>query len=200
MREITLTASRRRFSAEPETDRDFVRVGGMVFRFFALFVLLVTALFAAQLTPTVQESFVLPFTSAIAWFSATLMQAWDGQVMAQGKLIWDAASGFAVSIEAGCNGVEAGIVLTAAMLAFPSTWREKLIGIAAGMFTVQALNLLRIVTLFYLGQWNKTWFEWAHLYLWQALIMLDVLAVFLFWLRWLTARRQTPAVQAEASP
>jgi len=169
-------------------------------RFFTLFVAVVTALFAAQLTPPVQTGFVLPFTSVIAWVSATLMQMWDDQVMAQGKLIWDAASGFAVSIEAGCNGVEAGIVLVGAMLAFPATWREKLIGIAVGMFTVQALNLLRIVTLFYLGQWNETWFEWAHLYLWQALIMLDVLAVFLFWLRWLTARRQSAAVQAEAIP
>lgn len=160
--------------------------------------LLVTALFAAELTPPVQQGFVLPFTSAIATVSAALMQAWDDQVMAQGKLIWDATSGFAVSIEAGCNGVEAGIVLTAAMLAFPSSWTEKLIGITAGMATVQALNLLRIITLFYLGQWNQTWFEWAHLYLWQALIMLDVLAVFLLWLRWLSARR-TPGAATLAA-
>jgi exosortase H (IPTLxxWG-CTERM-specific) len=172
----------------------------MMTRFFSLFVLLVTALFAAQLTPLVQQGFVLPFTSGIAGLSATLMQVWDDQVMAQGKLIWDAASGFAVSIEAGCNGVEAGIVLVAATLAFPSTWVEKLLGIATGMLTVQALNLLRIVTLFYLGQWNETWFEWAHLYLWQALIMLDVLAVFLLWLRWLSTRVQAPSAHAEVNP
>jgi exosortase H (IPTLxxWG-CTERM-specific) len=167
-------------------------------RFFLLFVLLVTVLFAAQLTPPVQEGLVLPFTSAIAALSATLMQAWDDQVLAQGKLIWDAASGFAVSIEAGCNGVEAGIVLTAAMLAFPATWTERLVGFAIGNLTVQALNLLRIVTLFYIGQWNQTWFEWAHLYIWQALIMLDVLAVFLLWLRWIGKRRPTPPAAAQA--
>jgi exosortase H (IPTLxxWG-CTERM-specific) len=169
-------------------------------RFFALFVLAVTVLFAAQLTPPVQEGLVIPFTSAIAGLSAILMQAWDDQVIAQGKLIWDTASGFAVSIEAGCNGVEAGIVLAAAMLAFPATWREKLLGLSAGLLTVQALNLLRIVSLFYLGQWNETWFEWAHLYLWQALIMLDVLAVFLLWLRWLSARRLAQPAYAEAKP
>jgi exosortase H (IPTLxxWG-CTERM-specific) len=168
-------------------------------RFFSLFVLLVAAMFAAQLTPPVQHGLVIPFTSAVAVLSATLMQVWDGQVMAQGKLIWDVGSGFAVSIEAGCNGVEAGIVLTAAILAFPATWLEKLIGLVTGLLTVQALNLLRIVTLFYLGQWNMTWFEWAHLYLWQALIMLDVLAVFLLWLRWLTAHRQAGATNAVAN-
>jgi exosortase H (IPTLxxWG-CTERM-specific) len=169
-------------------------------RFFSLFAFLVVVMFGAQLTPPVQEGLVIPFTTAIARLSAILMQAWDDQVMSQGKLIWDAAGGFAVSIEAGCNGVEAGIVLIAAMLAFPSTWTEKLVGMTVGMLTVQALNLLRIITLFYLGQWHQTWFEWAHLYLWQALIMLDVLAVFLLWLRWLSRRRPAAPAAAEANP
>ena len=44
---------------------------------------------------------------------------------------------------------------------------------------------MRIISLFYLGQWNRTWFDWFHLYLWQALIVLDALVAFLVWLRWL---------------
>lgn len=43
------------------------------------------------------------------------------------------------------------------------------------------VNLLRVVSLYYLGQWNMAVFEFAHLYVWQALIMLDVLAVWLLW-------------------
>ena len=43
--------------------------------------------------------------------------------------------------------------------------------------------MARIISLFYLGQWNMTAFEWAHLYIWQALIMLDVLIVWLIWVR-----------------
>ena len=50
-------------------------------------------------------------------------------------------------------------------------------GIVAGLAAVQALNVVRVVSLFYLGQWDTSAFEWAHLYLWQALIMLDVLPV-----------------------
>ena len=48
---------------------------------------------------------------------------------------------------------------------------------------IQLLNLVRIVSLFYLGQWDRQWFEWAHLYLWQALIMLDAVVVWLLWIR-----------------
>ncbi len=64
------------------------------------------------------------------------------------------------------------------------------------MLAIQALNIVRIVSLFYLGQWNRHWFEWFHLYLWQALIVLDALVVFLVWLRSLP--RTAPAADAPA--
>jgi exosortase H (IPTLxxWG-CTERM-specific) len=96
-----------------------------------------------------------------------------------------------VSIEAGCNGVEATIVLVAAMLAFPSSWAMKFWGIALGFLAVQGVNLLRIVSLFFIGQWNFKVFEFAHLYMWQALIMLDVLVVWLLWMR-VVAKRDKP--------
>jgi exosortase H (IPTLxxWG-CTERM-specific) len=62
------------------------------------------------------------------------------------------------------------------------------LGIGAGILAVQALNVVRVVSLFYLGQWNTRAFEWAHLYLWQALIMLDVLVVWMVWIRALRLR------------
>ena len=52
------------------------------------------------------------------------------------------------------------------------------------MAAVQAANLLRVISLYYVGQWNRDVFEFARLYLWQALIMRDVLVVWLLWLRW----------------
>jgi len=52
---------------------------------------------------------------------------------------------------------------------------------------VQGLNVVRLISLFYLGQWDLRVFEWAHLYVWQALIMLDVLIVWLLWVRMLPA-------------
>ena len=96
-----------------------------------------------------------------------------------------------MSIEAGCNGVEATIVLIAAMLAFPAPWKRKLVGLAIGVIAVQGLNIIRVISLFYLGQWNFDAFEFAHLYVWQALIMLDVLIVWLLWVR--TLPRAAPA-------
>jgi exosortase H (IPTLxxWG-CTERM-specific) len=115
--------------------------------------------------------------------SAGTVTLFDNSVVSAGKVLRSTANGFAVSIEAGCNGVEATIVLVAAMLAFPAPWRHKLAGLGIGIAAVQGLNIVRVISLFYLGQWNRDVFEWAHLYVWQALIMLDVLIVWLIWVR-----------------
>ncbi|CAG1008006.1 hypothetical protein BURK1_03472 [Burkholderiales bacterium] len=152
-------------------------------RFFVLFLVIQAVLFGLELTPPAQQWFVVPWTNALAQISTTIVTFFDPNVVAVGKVMRSTTNGFAVSIEAGCNGVEATIVLLAAILAFPSPWRYKLAGLAAGIVAVQGLNILRVISLFYLGQWDFQVFEWAHLYVWQALIMLDVLVVWLVWVR-----------------
>ena len=52
-----------------------------------------------------------------------------------------------------------------------------------GFVAVQGLNVVRAISLFYLGPWSTPVFKFAHEYLWQALIMLDVLIVWLLWVR-----------------
>ncbi len=148
-----------------------------------LFAAIVVALFAAELTPPGQRYVVEPWTALVARTATAAMKAFDPQVMAAGPTIIQVNNGFAVTILAGCNGIEAMIVLCAAVLAYPAPPRHKLLGLVAGIAAIQVLNLVRIVSLFYLGQWNRAVFEWAHLYAWQVLIMLDALIVWLLWLR-----------------
>ena len=160
-------------------------------RFFVIFIAVLAVLFRIDMLDEVQRVAIEPWTSLLATVSAALMTPLDADVAHQGRILMSRATGFAVSIEAGCNGVEAAIILIAGMIAFPSKWSHKLVGIAIGIAAVQGVNLLRIISLFYLGKWNMTVFEFAHLYLWQALIMLDVLVVWMLWIRWIA--KQQPA-------
>ena len=157
-------------------------------RFALVFVVALAALFAAELTAPVQRAAVLPWTAGIASASASLMTLVDPQVVATGRELRSTATGFGVSIEAGCNGVEAALILIAAMLAYPAPWVHRALGMLAGLAAVQVLNIVRVISLFYVGQWSLKAFEWSHLYLWQALIMLDVLIVFLVWIRTIPAK------------
>lgn len=154
-------------------------------RFFILFVVLLVSLFALRSTQFAATHVTVPFTEILAAISAALVTAFDPDVISQGVILRSQSNGFAVQIAPGCDGIEAVIILVSAVLAFPAPWRHRLAGIGVGFIAIQALNLVRIISLFYLGQWDRVWFDWFHLYLWQALIVLDALAVWLIWLRWL---------------
>lgn len=161
-------------------------------KFLLIFITCLMVLFTVELLNPVQAAVIQPFTAFLAWIAASVVLPFDDSVISSGRILRDSASGFAVSIEAGCNGVEASIVLIAGVLAFPATWRQRIAAITLGFLAIQLLNVLRIVSLFYLGQWNFDIFEWTHLYLWPVLIMLDVLLVFALYLRWLSRSDPSP--------
>lgn len=168
-------------------------------RFITVFIVVLVALFTIELQVPVQEHVIVPFTSILAKLSAALILPFDNTVVAYGKVLQFKDTGFAVSIEAGCNGVEAAIVLIAAVVAFPASWRARIIAICLGFLAIQVMNLARIISLFYLGNWNMDFFTWIHLYLWPALIMLDVLIVFVVYLRYLSRTTPHPAEPLEAA-
>jgi exosortase/archaeosortase family protein len=130
-----------------------------MFRFIILFLVYIAILFPLELVPPVDQYVIMPFTALVAKVSVGIVSLFDAHAIAVGNALESTTTGFALLIVRGCNGVEAVII--------------------------QALNLFRIISLFYLGQWNQTWFDWFHLYLWQALIVLDALVAFLIWLRYL---------------
>ena len=152
-------------------------------RFFLIFLGLQFTLFGVNMLNWVQQHLVLPWTALLARLCAALVTWFDASAAAAGKVLWNTQTGFGVSIEAGCNGIEACIVLFAAIMAFPERWRHRVLGLAAGFVAVQGLNVVRVISLFYLGQWNTEVFNFAHEYLWQGVIMLDVLVVWLLWVR-----------------
>ena len=167
-----------------------------VLRFISIFLLILIGLFTLEMLESVHAAVIIPFTNMLAWISASLIVPFDDAVIFHGRILQDAGSGFAVSIESGCNGVEATIVLVAAVVAFPAPWRYRLAVIVLGFIAIQVMNIGRIVSLFYLGQWNLDVFTWIHLYLWPVLIMLDVLIVFMLYLRYLAktaAAKSMPA-------
>lgn len=155
-------------------------------KFVIVFAAVLVALFTLEMLEPVQAAVIQPFTGWLATVSAAIIMPFDDAVVASGRIIEHTTAQFAVSIESGCNGVEATIVLIAGVVAFPASWKQKLVAILLGFLAIQVLNLARIISLFYLGQWNLDIFTWTHLYLWPVLIMLDVLVVFALYLRYLT--------------
>jgi len=171
-----------------------------MFRFIATFVACLAILFTTELLQPVQDAVIIPFTTSLAHVSVWLMRLFDISVVAQGDEIVNALAGGGIKIVAGCNGVEAVLILVSAVLAFPAPWKYKIAGVLLGFLAIQSLNLVRIISLYYLQRWNTVWFEWFHLYLWQALIILDALVFWLIWLRCLPRDDEHARRAAHAAP
>jgi exosortase/archaeosortase family protein len=98
------------------------------------------------------------------------------------------------------TSMEAVIILLAAVFAFPATFVQKIIGFVSGFVAIHALNVVRIISLYYIAIWDMKWYEWFHLYVWQMLIILDALLVWLIWLRWINKDKRKAAARAAAVP
>jgi exosortase H (IPTLxxWG-CTERM-specific) len=103
-------------------------------RFLLIFCGVLAGLFAIEMLKPAQEAVIQPFTGLVGALSTAIILPFDDTVIAQGRILRDATTGFAVSIEAGCNGVEAAIVLIACGVALPASAKHKIIAILAGFF------------------------------------------------------------------
>jgi len=162
------------------------------FRFVLIFVGCLLFAFGALLTPAVQ-SLDVRFSSALVQLSQGLILGCGGHATRDAAIL-RAPGGFGVEMRDGCNAINVTVLLWSAVLAFPAPWKMKALGLAAGSVIIQALNVVRFISLFYVGQYSIPWFEFAHAYLWESLLVLDTMVVFWVWAQ----RAARPAATAHA--
>jgi exosortase H (IPTLxxWG-CTERM-specific) len=149
-------------------------------RFLVLFPLALACGFGLVQVPAVDAA-IIRFTGSLVDISAALIHLFRGKALVYGPVLTSPHNGFSVQVENGCNAINVTILLWAAILVYPAAWLEKLKGLGAGTLALHSLNIVRIISLFYLGQYNRDWFDFAHLYLWESLIVIDTLAIFWGW-------------------
>lgn len=154
-------------------------------RFLLIFCTAALLGFALEVIPWVDDHLVKPLITGIAWLSGALINLAGGLAVVSADIIRNPVNGFAIKIANGCSGLEAVILLAAGMLAFAASWRQRALGWAAGTAAIMTLNVVRVISLYYIGQYSREWFDWMHLYAWDVLIMIDGLVVFFLWIKWL---------------
>ena len=103
--------------------------------------------------------------------------------------------GFAVSIIIECVGLLEMLIYSACVLAFPAPLRAKLWGIPLGCAAIFAFNILRIATLLVIGRHWGDYFDFFHLYFWQATLIAMIVGVLYGWIK-LFAHRPSVATPA----
>ena len=103
---------------------------------------------------------------------------------ANGTLV--SSDDFAVTIIGECTGIVPMLIFLSAVVAYPCGIKHKLAGMGMGIVALYLLNLIRIVSLFSIGSSYPDFLETAHMVLWQGLMILLALILWLFWANRLT--------------
>jgi len=147
--------------------------------FVAKFCVALIVLYAVVALNQVNDRVIVPFTEVVARGAAMLLRGVESGVGVTGTVMRSPL--FALDVRNGCNGVEAVILLAAAILAFPATLRSRLIGLTIASVAIQLLNLVRLSSLFWLGEHHRRIFDFFHVAVWQSLIILAAISIFVLW-------------------
>jgi len=80
-----------------------------------------------------------------------------------------------------CTALFATGLFCAAVIAFPCSWRARLIGLVVGVVGVGIVNILRIVGLTLISKWVPELLDFAHLVLMQGFLISCVAPLWLAW-------------------
>jgi exosortase H (IPTLxxWG-CTERM-specific) len=129
---------------------------------------------------------VRPLEALAARSTALMVHGVGVQALRAGTVVYH-PGGFAFQISRGCLGVVPLVLLAAGILAYPASGRKKLWGLVAGLPALAALNLVRLAQLFVTGvRWPGA-FDVAHAVVWQVIVVLATLGIWLAWVRWADA-------------
>lgn len=167
-----------------------------IFKFVVgLLVLLALAQVALNLS-YVKETLIPQYLRGWAHISASVLNVFGENAKVYGNAI--SSSRFSVNIKRGCDALQPTVLFVCAVLASPVALSSKIPGLILGLIFIMAMNLVRVVSLFYIGIYMNSWFEFAHVEVWQSLFIFFSILAWGVWAVWAWRRVALKARKAHA--
>jgi exosortase/archaeosortase family protein len=157
-------------------------------RFAVQFVVLAGVLLAVYYFPYSNDSrtksFFDSYLHAYAALAGGVLHWFEPTLVVRGQEI---IGRYSLRIIKTCDAMDTQILLASAILSWPASPRFRAIAALCGVVAMAMLNVFRICSLYYVGLFFPTMFDFAHLELWPAVIVLSSVAGFVAFTSW--ARR-----------
>ncbi len=186
---MTSASSREKSGSKPKPANSAVWVGSKrpVFIFVGVFVLLMGVFYAITFLPFVNKGVMQGLQEVNARASAAVLNIFGEGARAIDTNI--TSNRYSVNIKHGCDAIEPIALFVAAVLAFPAPLRTKWPGLLIGTFVLTALNIVRIISLFYVGIHWQSAFDTMHEDVWQPAFIVFSLFFWVVWALWATKPR-----------
>ncbi len=154
---------------------------GPVFRFVALFLVSMLLFWLATASSWVRATLFPAYLELNAQFSGAILRIFEQNIIVSGQSL---SGRYALTIQRGCDAIEPSVLFLSGVLAFPATFRSKLPGILFGTLCLMLLNIVRIVSLYYIGVYYPGAFEFMHVQVWQAVFIFIAIFFWILWAAW----------------
>ncbi|MFV2073786.1 MAG: exosortase H [Thermoanaerobaculales bacterium] len=148
-------------------------------RFLILFLTILGVGFTTIALKQVNDAVVVPYTAFVARVSGAVLRLFGESATVNSCVV--SSPRFAVTIYNGCNGLITSLIFISGVLAFPARWGAKVVGVFGGLLAIQLINLVRIVSLFYIGIYLPEFFNESHIFVWQSLVILAGISLWIVW-------------------
>jgi exosortase/archaeosortase family protein len=177
-------------SGEP-TERLVPRLG---IRFAVTYAIIAAVLFSIYGFPFelfgARTDWLAHYLEAYARLAGGVLHLFDPRVTVSGSRI---DGRFALQIVRNCDAIEINILFASAVLAFPAPLLRRGVELLRGLVILVAVNVLRIVCLYYIGAYSPSWFVVAHEEIMPLLLVVITAVLFLMSIRKLTSGPATPS-------
>ena len=165
-------------------------------RFVAVFGVLAVTLLGLYYFPYPEGSAVRGWLDAYlrgyAAVSGSILRWFDPTLLVQGQSL---TGRFSLRIVKTCDAMDVQILFVSAVAAWPGPWVRRLVVGALGAAVILVANIVRICSLYFVGLYLPDWFEFAHVELWPAILLVLATGMFVA-LAVRDTRRYSPATQS----
>lgn len=134
-----------------------------------------------------------PFIHAYAVISSLILNVFGQGTQATTSII--ASASFTIDIKNQCDALTPTLFFAATVIAFPSSFYQKTMGVVIGSLSLFALNLVRVVHLYLMGKYYPDLFDLFHHHIWQVVFIILSIMFFAIWMFWASK----PNIQTEPS-
>ncbi len=158
-----------------------------VLRAVVIFAVLMGLFYGLIHSPYVGGDGFKPFLALIAEATSAILNLLGRETSVSGSSV--SSPDFAMQIVRGCDAIEPVAAFTAAVIASPVSLWFKAWGILAGALALQVINLIRLVTLFFVGVYFPSALDIVHIDVWQAVFIVLAICFWAIWVQWATRPR-----------
>lgn len=152
-----------------------------VLRFLVRFGLILTAFYLVSIQDHFERWIYVPVLRVTAALSAGVLSGLGEPVELDGVVLRSDRGG--VAVRRGCDPLEPFLLLAAAILAYPTSFRRKWPALVLGFGILGAVNLLRVTSLYWIRTRVPSLFDLFHLEVWPITVIALTLALWVVWVR-----------------